>query len=279
MDDPDEVDILESQDVLKSPQNEYDEFPVRQRQSLIAQRHQFKNCFPFDVINLDLEEFLFKQNDPLPGKVINALRKIFNWQCKPLTTPQVTDYSLDGFSLMFTTQIGPPNIGREYLNMLGQQLELNISTDDALKSLLNQRTGFDNVLTLQSRRFDDFFKLAMPKVLAKILMEEDWYIDSGKGILIYEFERPSQSGLYKMLHLTMDVKRKTPPIERRAPGIDSQEAVQSYQEIVRQLFEKRETFVTEESLEEETLQRLQRSLDNINARRKKYFPDEESIDI
>lgn len=276
LDDPDEESILESQDSLKSPREEYDVSGVRERQALIAQRQQFIKCFPFDVINLDLEEFLFKPNDPFPGKVINSLRRIFSWQQKPLTTPQITNYSLDGFSLMFTTQIGPPNISNEYLEMLKGQLDSNISSNSELRNLLHQRTGFNNTLTLQNNSFDEFFKLAMPKLLAQILMEEDWYIDSDKGILIYEYERSSESRSYKMLHLAMDVKRKNPPRERRSPGVNPNEAVEAYQEVVRQIFERNPIIVTENSLNKE---KLQNSLDNIKARRRKYFPDEESITI
>jgi hypothetical protein len=64
------------------------------------------------VINLDLEGFLFHAKDPLPGKLVNAMRKIFAWQRYPLRgTNDEPKETIDGFSLMFTTQIGPPISG------------------------------------------------------------------------------------------------------------------------------------------------------------------------
>jgi hypothetical protein len=42
--------------------------------------------------------------------------------------------------------------------------------------------------------FDLFFMLGMPKVIARTLLAEDWYIDPDVGIKLYEFERPSKDG-------------------------------------------------------------------------------------
>ena len=158
LEDPEEESVVD--DPLRSPEESLDESATRRHQLIQAQRKSFISLFPFDVINLDLEEFLFKPNDPLPGKVINALRKLFEWQKKPFTTPQSqAQQRINEFSLMFTTQIGPPNISEVYLGELRDCLTRNIREDANLISALANRTGFDNVVLLQQERFDDFFKL------------------------------------------------------------------------------------------------------------------------
>jgi hypothetical protein len=275
-DDPDDEYVIGGGDPLAPPVADQDTLETRSRKVLLAQRQEFIRQFPFDVINLDLEEFLFKPKDPFPGKIVKALRNLFSWQRRPLTTPQVRNQKLDGFTLMFTTQIGPPNLSDEYLNMLRDRLNMNISDDVHLSSLLTERTGLDNIEALRQEQFNDFFKLGMPKILASILMEEDWYIDSEVGILMYEFERPSKTGPYQMLHLAMDVKRHNPPKERRAPGISSSEAQAAYQEVIRQIFSKRETIVSPESINQAS---LQEDLNRIKARRRKYYPDEEAMPL
>src|SRR5208283_2211413 len=135
--DPDE-DMHKDRDYLAPPNDETDQYTTRKRQLTLDQRRKFIRTFPFDVINLDLEEFIFKPNDPFPGKVVNALRKVFEWQRLPL--PQLNDAPLEGFTLMFTTQIGPPNISDEYVNMLREYLVHNLEADSSLGELLQTKT-------------------------------------------------------------------------------------------------------------------------------------------
>jgi hypothetical protein len=193
LNDPEEYSMVAGPNPLNAPQDQRDESAVRNSQTQLAQRQNFIKCFPFDVINLDLEEFLFKPKDPLPGKMVNAFRKLFAWQQIPLSSPSAPHQVLEGFSLMFTTQIGPKNVGNDYLNMLCDRLETNINADEGLKSLLIKKTGYHNAKILQKKDFDTFFKLAVPKLLMNILMEEDWYIEPESGISIYEFDRDRKS--------------------------------------------------------------------------------------
>jgi cytochrome c-type biogenesis protein CcmE len=76
-----------------------------------------------------------------------------------------------------------------------------------------------------------------------------------------------------MLHLVMDVKRHNPPKENRAPGVMSPEATQAYEGIVRQIFQQHEVVIAEGTIDKA---KLQEDLNLIIARRRKYYPDEES---
>ena len=127
---------------------------------------------------------MLKPNDRFPGRVILALRKIFAWQRRPLATGQVANHRLDGFSLMFTTPVGPPNLPDQYLGMLRDLLAANLRDDDALGPLLLARTGLEDLAKLQNTQFDNFFKLGIPKIVASVLMDEDWFVDSNEGIRV-----------------------------------------------------------------------------------------------
>jgi hypothetical protein len=273
--DPD-ANIADELDSLSAPDDQADEFATRQSQLTVAQRRAFIKEFPFDIVNLDLEEFAFKPNDPFPGKVINALRKIFAWQkAKLYGWPDKPNKSvlLDGFTLMFTTQIGPPNISAEYTGMLKDYLEKNLQDQPDLRAILGAKTGLTDVGVLQAQQFNDFFKLGLPKVLAGILLENDWYVDPDKGISVYEFARPSTDGGYKMLHLVMDVKRQNPPLESRAPNAGIPTVVQdAYDKVTRQIFEQGAVVITDEVA---AGTQLKPTLDQIRARRKKYYPEDE----
>ncbi len=68
----------------------------------------------------------------------------------------------------------------------------------------------------------------------------------------------------------MDVKRHAPPKEQRAPGFISSEADQAYRKVVRKILTETEIIVSEEKLDKV---RLQKGLDLIEARGRKYYPD------
>lgn len=172
---------------------------------------------------------------------------------------------------MFTTKVGPKNLGDDYLSMLRDRLQGNLANHPELKEHFVKRTGADSVATLQGKDFELFFKLAMPKILASMLMEEDWFVDPGKGIQVFQFERPSPEGPYKLLHLVMAVNRKVPPKHKRAPGVEAQAARDSYRTVTQKLFVENEVVVTEDSIEKD---KLQASLDEIKARRKTYHQED-----
>jgi len=259
-------------DVLAPPEDQEDMVETHRKQVIRDQHHKLVARFPFDVLNFDLGEFLFKPGDPRPGKVVRALRRAFQWQQKPFAIPnsKVNRY-LDEFSLMFTTQIGPPNISEDYLGMLQGYLESNLKRFDGLGEILTTTIGHSNVTRLRKENFDRFFKLAMPKMLANILLENDWYIDSEKGIIIYEFQRSSKEGNYTMLHLAMDVKRKHPSIDLRNPGEDSQTALKAYEELIFRLFQEEPIQVTKDIL---NLEEIKESLAHIVGRAAKYMSGE-----
>jgi hypothetical protein len=266
LDDVDEDNVVDTGEELRADTADRDTAETHSHQMLIAQRRQFIRQFPFDVINLDLEEFLLKPNDPLPGRVVNALRKILGWQRRLI--PNGGGECVDCFCLMFTTQIGPPNLSADYLGMLENYLARNIEDDPALGELLRVRTGIGDPTGLRMSNFAEFFRLAMPKVLAQSFRTEDWYVDPDRGISMYEFERNSSSGPYKMLHLVMDVRRQRPRSDQRPPGAEGTGVRTAYQAVVRQLFTQREIVVSDGTIEKV---HLQQDLEKIFSRRKKYL--------
>jgi hypothetical protein len=270
--DPEEDQVIDEIAPLASPEDKADTLEIEEAQRNLAQRRKFIQQFPFDIVNLDLEEFLFKPNDPIPGRVVNALRKVFGWQRRPLVLggarKKVISAPLDGFSLMFTTQIGPPNLSDDYLGMLTAYLDGNIQQDAELVPLLRSRTQQDNAITLRTASFDQFFRLGMPKTLLKVLIEEDWFVDAEPGIRLFEIERLSEAGPYRILHVVMDVKRQSPPRERRAPGTEGDGVPDAYREVVRGVFANPEVLVTEAMIDQAG---LQAHLDKVRARGKKYM--------
>lgn len=267
-DDPEIERLIEGEgDFLASPATELDTAEVRGERRDREQLKQFFERFPFDVINLDLEEYVFKPSEQLPGKLIKAFRRILAWQQRPIVLNSGTPKPLDGFSLMFTTKIGPGNLPEDYLARLQASLHSNLERDNHLSDMLQNRAGTADVAALRQANFELFFKLAIPKLLAQTLMSQDWYIDPDRGITIYEFERPFDGGSYKMLHIVMDIERHQPPRHQRLDGEHSPVAAEAYQNVIRQLFQQAEIVVVEDGLDQAG---LTASLDEIMQRGDKY---------
>jgi hypothetical protein len=262
---------IEAEEPLSENTPELDEQKVRERQRALDIRKRFRLKFPFDVINLDLEEFLFKQLDPFPGQVVKAMKRVFEWQRQPIINAKGQHEYLNGFTLMFTTQIGPPAMHPDYLAMLHTYLQQNITSQPGLLDQLETRAGLRDIDQLQNDRFDLFFKLSVPKVIAAMLLEEDWYIDPDVGVAIFQFDRDSKDGPYKLLHIVMDVSRQQPDKDHRMPNTQPQAVTDAYGTVVRKIFEVPERIVVRDELDLET---INKSLEAIFARRRMYCPDE-----
>jgi hypothetical protein len=272
LDDPDEDDAVDSIAALEPPADEKNNRVTRERQNLIAQRRNFIQCFPFDVINLDLEEFLFRPRDKLPGRLVNAMDTIFRWQKRRFIPPgRRALHELNGFTLMFTTRIGPPNISETYLEMLRTYLSENLRRDPNLRPVMEKRTGgTSDVSRLQKENFDLFFELAVPKVIAGTLRENDWSIDPTRGMSIFEFQRkPENNEPYRMLHMVMHVNRFDPPAGRRPPGLNHPNIENTYAAAVNRIIADEVISVTYENILD---QELQEDLNRVLARRRKYYP-------
>jgi hypothetical protein len=264
LEDPEETDAVDPDAGL--PTESPDTLATRQRIQRLSAHRDLLRAFPFDVLNLDLEGYLFKARDQIPGNMVKALLRTFEYQKRRLSYPN--GERLDQFTLMFTTKVGPQNMGADFLNMLTASLDNNLNAMAELRPIMETRTGSDTAAVLQGANFDEFFKLAAPKIIARTLMDADWYIDPTVGLTIFEFERtPPGHPPYRMLHLVMDVRRHVPPSDARAPGTQSQVASEAYRDIVQGLFRNGPTLVTDATIDEAT---LTADLGRIDQRRAKY---------
>ena len=121
---------------------------------------------------------------------------------------------------------------------------------------------------LKTEAYDTFFELGVPKVIAKTLMEQDWYIDPEYGIRSFRFGRDGGGYSYDILHYAMDVRRKSPAIEERAPGTEAPAVEAAYRAVSRQIFSRPAEVVTMDTIDEKV---IGKSLMAIDARRRKYL--------
>ena len=230
--------------LLESPPTKLDEYATRTAMREKAQLGGLFNSFPYDIVNLDLEGYLFRPGDEFPGRLLNAFRRILKWQRRPVFVGAGTKPKnlgpIEGFTLMFTTQIGPANLSDDYLQLLRRVIAENVATNAELDAALRRMFGTSDPTVVERENFDAFFKLSVPKQLSRLILDEDWYIDSESGIRTFCFERPCKDGTYKMLHFVMHIHRQSPDISHRASNTPTKEAKESYISIVKRIFELKE---------------------------------------
>jgi hypothetical protein len=203
---------------LDSPPDLEDTQAVREAKRSRAQLQLLVTAFPFDVINLDVEQYLFRPKEQLPGNLTNALRRIFNWQCRQRKEGPRT-VSVQEFSLMLTTQVGPKNLPANYLDWLRTVcFEQNIAKYQELTEPFLRKSNGRTPVQFFDQDFDGAFKLAIPKSLAELAIESDWYLDGDEGISVYQFQRASKDGPYCMLHMAMTFRRQSPDRDHRGVG-------------------------------------------------------------
>lgn len=247
---------------------------VRKAQNERAQLLAFIDAFPFDVINLDVEQYLFRPKEELPGNLVNALRRVFEWQKRDGKGTRGKQYNVNEFTLMFTTQVGPKNLSEAYLKYLRDTcLQQNLDAFEALREPYEKKSAGKNVENFFDDDFDGAFKLAVPKSLIELALECDWHVDGERGVEVFQFDRPAKDGPYCMLHMAMTVRRQSPERGKRAPGQQIPLAAQAeHQKTIQQLFEQ-EVAIVEKLVVGGTATKLKADLDNLFEHRKKYYPN------
>lgn len=174
-----------------------------------AQLGTLIEAFPFDVVNLDVEQYLFKPKEKLPGVLTNAMRRMFEWQRREGVGSNGKPFALEEFTLMFTTQVGPSGLPDDYMSYLRDHcLVENLAAHQELNAPYLKKSKGKNPAQFFKDDFDEAFKLTVPKSLSELALEKDRYIDDAKGIEVYQFDRPFVGGTYRMLHMAMSVKRQ-----------------------------------------------------------------------
>jgi len=262
---------------LKILEDAQDTREVREKQRRRAQLGAFIESFPFDVMNLDVEQYLFIPKEKLPGTLTNTLRKLLEWQRRAGIGSNGKPFALSEFTLMFTTQVGPAGLPDDYVNYLRDDcLQRNLDMFAELREPFLKKSGGEDVPNFFKNDFDGAFKLAVPKSLSELAFEQDWFVDDAKGIQVYQFDRPFAGGTYRMLHMAMTLRRQRPPKEARGPGQQiPDEAANSHRNTVRKLFDD-DVIAVDELVQGKLEAELKSDLEKLFKHRERYYtPPEE----
>jgi hypothetical protein len=250
-------------DQLTAKKNERDTRNVRLEQVRSSERETLVQSFPFDVINLDLQDYFFRTSEPPPGRLIQALRSVFEWQHNQFDVNGRPE-TLDGFTLLFTTRVGPPQLhDSEAGDYLREILDRNIANDPDLRDVIENRTGVRLISRLERSDFETFFKIGMPKALLALLVEQEWAIEVERGLKLFEFNRGSGGKSYTMLHLVMDVHEMRRPRRKAFPGQRTAQESDAYRSAARAICAERPEMVEGGTIDRAA---LEKSLAAIEAR-------------
>jgi len=173
----------------------------------------FRRSFPFDLMNLDVERYVIRPTEKLPGELLTAWDKILEWQKREGSFGKLK-IKVDEFTVFFTAKIGPRELPDTHRDNLIRVIEANIERFPDLKHILSSRFSEDNAEKLYHSNFDEFFKLAVPKALISRALAKDWMLDLELSYKAFEFDRqPPASDEYTMVHYILHFRRCAPSLD------------------------------------------------------------------
>jgi hypothetical protein len=168
---------------------------------------QLRNEFPFDIINLDLCGYTFRNGENIPGRTIRAIQTLLGWQRSPRRVGDQS-YALREFTLLYTTRIDSMQALRaEYQQLLNSSLDSNAATYEDVKSVIQQRTGLSTAEEIRLRDRAEYLRMGVTKLLISTVVDEGWEIMPDPGIIAFEIDRIKEGHRYWMLHLGMQLRR------------------------------------------------------------------------
>ena len=174
-------------------------------------------------------------------------------------------------SRRLTGKVGPAGLPDPYVSYLRDDcLARNLAAYQELSDPFRKKSGGRDPGDFFANDFDGAFKLAVPKSLTELALEQDWYIDDIKGIQVFQFDRPFLDGKYRMLHMVMSVKRQEPPEEKRAPGQKAPAALDSHKNTILKLFDA-EVVSVEARVQGAREAVLKADLEKLFRHRKRYY--------
>jgi hypothetical protein len=214
--------------------------------------------------------YMFTPKEELPGRMVQALRHVLRWQTRTGRDETNRQFKVDNFILFFTTKLGPEDINDEQRQKLASSLERNLTQHPAIKTPYEKRSSNRPPERFLVEDFASAFKVAIPKMLADVIYECDWYVEPKFGLRVLEFSRPHAEGKYTMLHMGMLVCRQKPPKEERMPGDGADASIRkAHSELLVRVFE-HDVLDVAKVIDVGGLQaRLQESLDQVVAHREK----------
>ncbi len=207
----------------------------RAKLTIARLKDELTTQFPFDVINLDLCDYTFKNKEDIPGRKIKALRRILAWQREP-RTENGRKYEIKDFSLLYTTRIDVlERLDGQYEGLLDNGIDSNVGSYGDVKAALRNRVAVDSAAALRRRDRREYLRLGISKQLAMTVSAEGWEIDSDHGMPGFGIERVKRHRHYTMLHVAMHLRRIEPKPKTRAARV-SRARGSAYHQTIHQLF-------------------------------------------
>lgn len=169
-----------------------DEASVRRKFACKKIHIRFLECFPFDVINLDLYGNLFPPDGDVFSRMFETIEKVFEWQNRPCP---IDDLKCEGFTLFLTIYVHKDDIKKEVCDEFITTALDNL-THDPLRAAFNAKYPHGDPDQLMKENFPVFFSIILPKIVANLAKQHGWF---GKHRHIYLYSRRNDRKDYHMM--------------------------------------------------------------------------------
>ena len=181
---------------------------VRDRLNVKDRHERFCAAAPFDLINLDICGRFFPPKSGVVSPMIKAIRRLLELQGASSNDGR----KLDEFTMFVTTHVEARGTNPEAVDVLVTMMENNRTLYAGFDESLIKRFGSIPTIDISTHNFDDFYNVAIPKMIIGEAYDLGWMVDL-EFIGTYERSWPAPQGeepaQYRMLALVARFARIT----------------------------------------------------------------------
>lgn len=181
---------------------------VRDRLNVKDRHERFSAAAPFDLINLDICGRFFPPKGGVVSPIIRAISRLLELQGASCSNGQ----KLDEFTMFVTTHVEARGTNPEAVNKLVTMMESNRTKYAGFDESMTKRFGSISTIDIPSHDFNDFYNVAIPKMIIEMAYDLGWMVDL-EFTGTYERSWPAHQGeepaQYRMLALVARFTRIT----------------------------------------------------------------------
>ncbi|MEX1254368.1 MAG: hypothetical protein WEE64_08500 [Dehalococcoidia bacterium] len=183
--------------------------PQRRRLRVKRSAANFREAFPFDVINLDFDGTLFPPQQPADSRLFQAVKRVIEWQRTPPSGAQ----GPAEFTLFLTTRVDRDRFGSEALKVLIDLVEDNVDQDPGFKAGFAKRFS-GSPADVAANDLGPFCAASLPKQILEDAVHLSWKAQY-RDIFIYR-RTPKNGSEYHMVSFVCHFTRMPKKVSLKA---------------------------------------------------------------
>lgn len=157
---------------LSDPSRRYSR-DLRKRLATKERHQRFRAALPFDMMNLDICGTFFPPQGGVQSPMLRSIKTLLDWQ----TQCAENDDEFESFTLFLTAHVEGGKQNEDAMNELVTMMENNAATYAGFARAMHDRLGTSDSTQAVEEAFEDFYCVALPKVIVGEAFDRGWLAD------------------------------------------------------------------------------------------------------